>query len=45
MNRLTREWVRKAEADYSGASQLQNSPEPVHVGFGAVVIKFKIHST
>ncbi len=30
MNRLTREWVRKAEADYSGASQLQNSPQPVH---------------
>ena len=30
MNRLTREWVRKAEADYCGARQLQNSPEPVH---------------
>lgn len=30
MNRLTREWVRKAEADYSGARQLQNCPDPVH---------------
>ena len=30
MSRLTREWVRKAEADYRGARQLQSSPVPVH---------------
>lgn len=30
MKRLTRDWVRKAEADYRGVRLLQNSPEPVH---------------
>ena len=30
MNRLTREWVRKAEADYYGATYLQSGPQPAH---------------
>ena len=30
MNRLTRDWVRKAEADHYGATRLQSGPEPVH---------------
>src|SRR6266446_7850476 len=30
MKKLTREWVRKAESDYRGASQLARSRPPVH---------------
>jgi HEPN domain-containing protein len=30
MKKLTREWVRKAESDYRGASQLARGRPPVH---------------
>jgi len=30
MKKATREWVRKAEADFRGALRLASAPEPFH---------------